>query len=211
MKHKIFITLFLMFFAVPSFGAADCDATSKDACPAGCQWIEHDEGSALGTCWPCSNGYYTSAPGQIDCDLCTNVPTGATYTGPGTAANNCPWQLTCSADKIYDADGQTCKQCTNGTRVDTLTVTFDGENVSVPDRDANKCKCNAGYYGTDDSTCTKCPAGSTSDAGAESINDCYMDKNAKPFCSMVGDAKKCFGLDDIGFTGNKLYYNGSVE
>ncbi len=35
-------------------------------------------------------------------------------------------------------------------------------------------ECPAGYYCPDDAAETKCPAGATSDAGADDITDCYM-------------------------------------
>lgn len=61
--------------------------------------------------------------------------------------------------------------------------------------------CPAGYY-CEAGTQTSCPGGSTSDNGAEDINDCYMDEGTQ-FCDSVG----CFNLPkDI-----KIYYQGGDE
>ena len=58
--------------------------------------------------------------------------------------------------------------------------------------------CPKGHY-CEAGTENNCPGGSTSDNGAEDINDCYMDKGTQ-FCDSVG----CFNLPD----GIKIYYQG---
>lgn len=65
-------------------------------------------------------------------------------------------------------------------------------------------ECPAGYY-CEAGTPTSCPGGSTSDDGAENINDCYMagGKDGTQFCDSVG----CFNLPD----GIKIYYQGGDE
>lgn len=59
-------------------------------------------------------------------------------------------------------------------------------------------QCPAGHY-CEAGTKNNCPGGSTSDTGAENINDCYMDEGTQ-FCDSVG----CF--NPLGDT--KVYYHG---
>lgn len=53
-----------------------------------------------------------------------------------------------------------------------------------------------GYYGNRNATCQPCPAGATSNAGAKSQSECFMQRGVTKFCDSTG---QCFTL---GGTGN---------
>ncbi len=75
-------------------------------------------------CIPCANGQYAK---DNKCESCTNIPNGATATGPGTAADNCPWTISCN--EKHKVDGKLgCVPCAGNEWAPATTIRFDGEN-----------------------------------------------------------------------------------
>lgn len=52
-----------------------------------------------------------------------------------------------------------------------------------------------GYYGNRNATCQPCPAGATSNAGAKSQSECFMQRGVTKFCDSTG---QCFTLGGSG-------------
>lgn len=52
-----------------------------------------------------------------------------------------------------------------------------------------------GYYGNGNAACRQCPAGATSNAGAKSQSECFMQRGVTEFCDSTG---KCFTLGGSG-------------
>lgn len=136
--------------------------------------------------WRCIIGYYKTN------NTCTECPPGSTTTAAGATDIS---QCTCTGN-FYMSGNNTCTACPSNTAqcaglsVDNVTCqTGLIKNItngvvtcsSCPEhtqQSGNTCICSAGYYGDGD-TCTACPAGTTSDAGATSVASCHMTSNTK--------------------------------
>lgn len=108
--------------------------------------------------WICDTGYYK---GGANSDQCLSCPNNANTCVSGSTAEN----ITCQTGFI--------KSITNG----VVTCSTCPEHA---EQSGNTCICSAGYYGDGNSSCTACPAGTTtSSAGATSDADCHMTSNTK--------------------------------
>lgn len=126
--------------------------------------------------WMCDNGYYRGGTGFDECIQCTGSlhcsGTGLEY------SNSVP-------NGIY---------CTGNTQIvhNDTTHTYSCESCSDSNAslDGTVCKCKEGYYGTLNglnTTCTACPAGTTTGAaGATTKSACHMTQNTK-FCDANGE------------------------
>lgn len=138
--------------------------------------------------WRCIIGYYKTN------NTCTECPTGSTTTAAGATDIS---QCTCTGN-FYMSGNNTCTACPSNTAecaglsVDNVTcqtgfiksITNGVVTCSTcpehAEQSGNTCICSAGYYGDGNSSCTACPAGTTtSSAGATSDADCHMTSNTK--------------------------------
>lgn len=144
----------------------------------------------LSTCpWMCDNGYYRGGTGFDECIQCTGSlhcsSTGLEYSNPVSNGIYC----TGNTQIVYNDTTHTysCESCSDS-------------NASL---DGTVCKCKEGYYGTLNglnTTCTACPAGTTTGAaGATAKSACHMTQNTK-FCDANGE--NCMKLLPAGITIN---------
>lgn len=93
----------------------------------------------------------------------------------------------------YTFRGWSCDSCTTqtlispGTQLSTLS---NGQDIELT---AQWQPCPVGHYCSKVSATEKCPAGSTSATGAQSINNCYMQGGETQICDSNND---CFTLPD---------------
>ena len=125
------------------------------------------------------------------------------YLSPGTdgvySCKTCPSNGNCPEGSTWES-----ATCATGYKKvpNTTDHTFTCESCSDSNATlyGNVCKCNAGYYGTQnglDTECTQCPIGTTTTIGATQRSDCKMNHNTK-FCYGSGDNKKCMHLIPAG-------------
>lgn len=120
MKKIIFNTFLISLLTCTAMADDYCQGISnqKDCNAAGCIL------EGLSGCHPCANGQYAK---DNKCESCTNIPNGATATGPGTAAENCPWTISCN--EKHKVDGKLgCVPCAGNEWAPATTIRFDGEN-----------------------------------------------------------------------------------
>lgn len=113
-------------------------------------------------CTSCADGTYRSATDPIDqCIQCKIRPDGAKFNGPGTAADKCPWQITCDAGYGFDLDQKTCTACPDDQFQPyefQITGTGNGDDAkanggcmacganSSPNDEHTACICKDGYH-----------------------------------------------------------------
>jgi hypothetical protein len=120
--------------------------------------------------WKCRENYYR---GGASNDNCLTCPTNANTCSQGTDTTT----VTCQTGFI--------KSITNG----VVTCSTCPEHA---EQSGNTCVCSIGYYGDGNSSCTACPAGTTtSSTGATSDADCHMTSNTQ-FCDVNGE--NCLNL-----------------
>lgn len=147
----------------------------------------------------CNGDYYGYGTGENrKCDLCSNLTD--ILGQPGY------WN---KSDGGTDGQTQCYAQCSDKTPPATNgEFTADKSRVYYDAISKAKCEytlaCNEGYYRKNDGkNCDMCPAGSTSDKGADAITKCYMKggPDGTEFCDNHG----CFNLP----TGVKIFYVGN--
>mmetsp|Transcript_37241 Transcript_37241/g.100721 ORF Transcript_37241/g.100721 Transcript_37241/m.100721 type:complete len:1496 (-) Transcript_37241:574-5061(-) len=147
------------------------------------EYLEDD-----GTCIECVAGKYannTAAP--YACELC---PVGKYYTGKGATECN-----DCASGKLSGADRTYCDDCPSGTFADTAnqscvdcplatyaSIALDdgctecvaGSSTGVMGGGTSCTKCDSGKYSEANrtSSCSVCPSGTFSGAGAEDCTEC---------------------------------------
>lgn len=210
--HTVLLLTILPTFAMAEGGSCS-GITEQSVCNAtpGCGYTNN-------SCSLCDKGKYNDGPSG-ECKVCSNGPSGASYTMLGVTTSECPWELKCYAGQYFDEDQRSCKTCSGNTYSSSGgEVTFNGTTTinntqcnqcpthstanaqhtectcpqhSTLQNQDNTCKCNAGYYMKDNS-CKSCPAGSTSPEGSDEQKDCYMDSNTE-FCDASGANCVSFG------------------
>ena len=115
--------------------------------------------------WQCRAGYYRGGTNNDECKTCPdNSDNCGIIYGLTTAT------VTCESGYI--------KSVSNG----IVTCSTCPEHA---EQSGNTCVCTTGYYG-DGNTCTACPYGTTSAAGATTKSACHMTQNTK-FCDANGE------------------------
>ena len=148
----------------------------------------------------CNMNYYGYGTGENrKCNLCSNLTDSIGQ--PGYWNNS----------KALNIGGETScyAQCSDKTPPATNgEFTADKSRVYYDAISKAKCEytlvCNEGYYRKNDGkNCDMCPAGSTSDKGADAITKCYMKggPDGTEFCDNHG----CFNLP----TGVQIFYVGN--
>jgi len=140
-------------------GSSYQDQTGQASCKFCSGWTNSSNTSCFTD--TCDSGYYQGENG------CTVCPAG--YSCDGTSKTACS-----GANQYQDQTGQSsCKTCPYIVNEDHTSCTqppcsagyYMGENTCE--------KCPGGYYCADGSTKEECPAGTTSNMGATSADDCY--------------------------------------
>lgn len=192
-------------------GATDNSGTRVEcACPTGAIWQS-------GSC-KCATNTYLKKNSNNEY-VCATCPEHSISTFGSTNLNDCK----CYVNYYMGGTNNTCQSCPehsscqhySGQTYETATCNSGYQKVpnttdhtftceSCSDSNAtlygNVCKCNAGYYGTQnglDTECIQCPIGTTTTFGATQRSDCQMNHNTK-FCYGSGDNKKCMNLIPAG-------------
>lgn len=174
--------------------------------------------NAAGTGCNCNPGYHiinqpNSAQLNNNSQDCVGNTFSISYdTGDaiclGRINSKCTYGATnCTAPNAYNCThrgytflGWRCDSCTTqnliipGTQLSTLS---NGINIILT---AQWQECPIGYYCSKVSPTEKCPAGSTSNARAKSINDCYMTGGVTQICDSNNN---CFTLPGTNQLFNK--------
>ena len=157
MRKLISIIFISVFCSNVVLAAITCTQSATTECEVGCY-----VSSTLG-CISCANGTYRGATDSIDqCLPCVDPPAGATFTGPGTAADKCPWQITCDAGHaFFDLNPKPCTACEGNTfQPDKFQITGTGNGDdaaadprcmecganSSPNDEHTACICKDGYH-----------------------------------------------------------------
>lgn len=101
-------------------------------------------------------------------------------------------------------------QCTEGCLDPNQTILKDGDILDISTGNditltAVWEQCPDGYYCDNIEIGSKCPAGSTSDAGSSTKADCYIQGGSTKICDK---ADQCFILPD---SAGKIYYHGDDD
>ncbi len=176
-----------------------------DTINTGKQWDSTDDSRGNSECpWICTDNWYKSGDSCIHCPThsFTNASGSTSITDcqceeqyyMGGANDNqcisCPEHGNCA----YAGRTYLTATCASGYQknTDTTNHTFSCDNCSDSNAtfDGTNCKCNANYYGEPNglnTTCTACPAGTTTyTAGATDKSACHMTQNTK-FCDANGE------------------------
>lgn len=147
----------------------------------------------------CNENYYGYGTGETrKCNLCSNLTDSIGQPGYWNKSDGGTGDQT----QCYAQCSDKTPPATNGKfTATTLTVRYNAITKA-------KCEytlaCNEGYYRKNDGkNCDPCPAGSTSDKGADAITKCYMTggPDGTEFCDNHG----CFNLP----TSVKIFYVGN--
>ena len=147
----------------------------------------------------CNENYYGYGTGETrKCNLCSTLADSSGNTGYWNKSDGGTGDQT----QCYAQCSDKTPPATNGKfTATTLTVRYNAITKA-------KCEytlaCNEGYYRKNDGkNCDPCPAGSTSDKGADAITKCYMTggPDGTEFCDNHG----CFNLP----TSVKIFYVGN--
>ena len=155
MRKFISIIFISLFCSNVALAAITCTQSATTECEVGCYVSD-----ILG-CTSCEDGEYTNTAGSESCSDC-NGPKGASFTSPGTSADDCSWKLNCPAGKHYVSDTKNsgCQQCRDDTFTNEETeitgkgygTTQDckqcGANSTTNSAHTN-CDCKDGYHFTD--------------------------------------------------------------
>ena len=147
----------------------------------------------------CNENYYGYGTGETrKCNLCSNLTDSIGQPGYWNKSDGGTGDQT----QCYAQCSDKTPPATNG------EFTADESMVYYNAITKAKCEytlaCNEGYYRKNDGeSCNPCPAGSTSDKGADAITKCYMEGGSEgtEFCDNHG----CFNLP----TGVKIFYVGN--
>ncbi|MBQ5700243.1 MAG: hypothetical protein IIV74_03040 [Alphaproteobacteria bacterium] len=158
----------------------------------------------------CKTGYHTAGQSQnhiknnsVACEANTyRITYNQNVPNPAFEIENVQYNgsfTTKSSDTFKYPAGYIFKNWTYNDREFKPNFTYQYTYTTNITLYAQWSKCQAGYYCPDGAGQTKCPAGATSDAGADDITDCYMSGDTQ-ICDQDG---KCIDLP----TGTKIYAN----
>ncbi|MDE6250366.1 MAG: hypothetical protein K2M34_01895 [Alphaproteobacteria bacterium] len=142
---RVFIISLFFALSASNYAIAAVSCSSEPpttGCEAGCY-------ENAGTCSKCPDGKYSpkGSKQSTDCKPCTNIPSGATSTGPGTAATTCPWTITCNAGTEWN--NTQCTTCSTNAISAQSTITYDGSTTSGK---TSCTSCGTGKYANDTHT-----------------------------------------------------------
>ncbi|XP_063683738.1 multiple epidermal growth factor-like domains protein 10 isoform X2 [Bolinopsis microptera] len=150
-------------------GSQPVDSDRSCSCPDGLYWLWNH--ALLGACVPCPQDKFIEGE-MLHCELC---PTGSTAL-TGSSSCSCEagtyWSnqecVECSPGFASNAGATVCVTCENG-GAGSSCLCDDGLVWEWVDQNTGSCRpCLASTYKTGNmSSCSTCPLGSTSAAGAE--------------------------------------------
>lgn len=152
---------------------------SANAVPPGDGYYYSDNGGYANQCPTsscltaqpvCTTGNYRSGcagNSSGSCQPCTNGPSNSAYTSKGTIVSDCSW----ACNSGFAQSGPTCTALTSCTNTIPTNSAYSNNNYPTCDY-----QCIAGYFNallaTNPATCTICPEGTYSAAGATVCTSC---------------------------------------
>lgn len=158
---KIFFVFSFLFFIALQNNALGTSCTTSSNCPRG-EYCSTNAGPNGGVCAACNRPTFHeifTTNGKKDND-----------------PNSCEWETGCEKSALCSDGSSNC-----GTIEASEWVTGSGADKTNALQKCNydKITCKGGYYSksNDQEKCYKCPYGSTSEAGATSIKNCFFDSD----------------------------------